>query len=156
MSPWHRWHAADPANPDAASGADGACARLAAEARSAKAGAMTAHHRHSPKRMRARPSRMLGILSPGGDPIDDLSRKRQTDAARGIVDAAPREREVAAARARVGVQLLECLGALRGRKLREIDARDRQRLRAGSELELLRLIDFFNLHVDGESGEHAR
>ena len=46
-----------------------------------------------------------------GDLLDDLSGEREADAAGRIVDAAFRDRQVAAARAALRVQLLQRLGS---------------------------------------------
>ena len=71
-----------------------------------------------------------------GDLLDDLPGERQADAAGGIVDPALRDRQVAAAGARLAVQLLQRLDALGDRQRREIDAGDRHHLRPVVERQL--------------------
>src|SRR5437016_5220336 len=63
------------------------------------------------------------------DLLDDLPRQRKADAARRVVDAALGERQIAAARAAIGVQFLDGRDALIGGEMAQIDARNRDGLR---------------------------
>src|SRR6185295_6150157 len=102
--------------------------------------------RRAPSRPRAAPR---SLAFGAGDLRDDLAGERQAHAAARVVHAAFGDREVAAARARLRVQLLERFGALGRRQLAQLDAWNRQQLRAVLQLETLRLFDFLDRDVDG-------
>src|SRR5262245_10009886 len=96
-----------------------------------------------------------GVVSgpPGGDLLDDLLGNWEAHATLRIVDAAARHGQVAPARARLRVELLQRFGPLRGVEGAEIDARNGDELRAVFKLQALRLIDLFEGGVDRQPGE---
>src|SRR5262245_11271975 len=88
----------------------------------------------------------MGTLRLRGDFLNDPLRQWKARAALGIVDAALGHRIVTAARAGIGVQLLQRLRASIRRHLREIDAGNLRRLRV-FELGRLGAIDLLDRRV---------
>src|SRR5262245_18423794 len=75
----------------------------------------------------------------GGDLLDDLLGNREAHATLRIVDPAARHGQVAPARARLRVELLQRVGPLRRVEGAEVDAGNCDELRAVSQLQALRL-----------------
>ena len=88
--------------------------------------------------------------------MNNLPRGRQADATGWIIHATFRDREIAAARARLRVELLQRFGSLRSRQRSEVHTRNLGELSPVVELEPLRLIDLFDhrFSVDDTAKRH--
>src|SRR4029079_18094297 len=88
-----------------------------------------------------------------GDLLDQVLGERQADAAVGIVEAALRQRQRAAAGAVLGVQRLQRLVAPFARQAGEIDARDLVGLRRVGETDAVFILGVDDLDLRGEPGQ---